>query len=322
MLYPLKCKPVYQQKIWGGQTIYKHFHRVIPTGKIGESWELCAREEGMSVVTNGPFQGRTLQELIEKYGRRLLGTNSYAKQGTFFPLLIKIIDANDRLSVQVHPDDVYAKAHGEPNGKNEFWYIIDAKPGAELIYGLKSDTTREALSDAIRHGKIDRFLRRIPVHAGDVIYIPAGTVHAILDGILLAEIQQNSNTTYRLYDWDRVDANGKKRPLHVQQALESIHFGQNPLPRTPEQVNQTDTYCLWNILKNAYFRADKLELNGSYLAQTDGTAFYVCMDLKGSGSLLSEAGECRLSPGDTVLIPADMGPFRLSGKQDLLFATI
>lgn len=322
MLYPLKCNPVYKQKIWGGQTISSHFHREIPPGKIGESWELCAREDGMCTVANGPLQGRTLQELIEKYGKNLLGTKVWTQYGASFPLLIKILDANDRLSVQVHPDDAYAKTHGESNGKNEFWYIIDAKPGAELIYGLEDGVTKEILSEAVRRGEIGHCLRRISIHPGNVIDIPAGTVHAILGGILLAEIQQNSNTTYRLYDWDRVDANGQKRPLHIRQALESIHFGQNLLPRVPEKVDQTDTYCLWNILKNAYFRAYKLELDGSYLAQTDETAFIACMVLKGCGSLLSKAGECQLSPGDTVLIPADMGPCRFSGKQVLLFATI
>jgi mannose-6-phosphate isomerase len=169
----------------------------------------------MSIIANGVYKGQSLLSLLETNREAILGTNVCERYGTLFPVLIKIIDADDRLSVQVHPDDVYAVQHGEKNGKNEIWYVIDAKKDAKLIYGLKEGTTKEKFMCAVEENEIGTILKEISVKAGDAIYIPAGTVHAILSGILIAEIQQNSNTTYRIYDWDRVDLNGNKRELNI-----------------------------------------------------------------------------------------------------------
>lgn len=297
MFYPLKFYPVYKNMIWGGRNIATKFDRKIPHGNIGESWEICCREDGMSVVSNGRLKEKTLEVLISEYKESLLGTLVY-NQGSHhsFPLLIKIIDATDRLSVQVHPDDTYAAKHND-SGKTELWYVLDAEPGAGLIYGLKEGLTKEAFVQALDEGDIKKTLNRIPITRGDTLYIPSGTVHAILEGALIAEIQQNSNVTYRLYDWDRLDKDGKPRELHVEDAINVIDFDR-PL-NSPND--------------GTYFSVEELEIDEKYSNSTDGSRFYIYMVIEGSGTMKYEGGEETLVPGDTVLIPATMGEYSIIG---------
>lgn len=317
ILYPLKFDPVYKEIIWGGQNIKRFFGRKIPFERTAESWEICARPDGMSVVSNGKLSGLNLEQLIEKYKESLLGTASVKKYGDNFPLLIKIIDANDRLSVQVHPDDEYARSRGEKNGKNELWYIIDAKPGAKLIYGVRDGVTKEGFCAAVKNGTVAQTLREVPVAPGDALFIPAGTVHAILEGILIAEIQQNSNTTYRIYDWGRVGKDGKPRELHIDKALDVINFGPQP-----DMVSSKAEGGRRTILRSEFFNIDEIWLDGRFESTTTGKTFYVLMNLTGKAAIHYDGGETDLERGDTVLIPACLGKFELEGQSKLLLSWI
>lgn len=321
MFYPLKFDPVYKEIIWGGRNIERHFKRNIPPGNIAESWELCCREDGMSIVNNGIFKSKSLHDLIEEHGEKILGTRVCEKYGLNFPLLIKIIDANDKLSVQVHPDDRYAHTIGERNGKSEMWYILDAKKDARLIYGLKKGMTKEKFIDAIRNGKVYDTLNQIPVKTGDFLYIPAGTVHAILDGILIAEIQQNSNTTFRIYDYDRIDANGKKRQLHVDRALDVINFDFDNSPNTAE-VTYDGNNSIKGILKSDYFCTDEISIKDQYNSATDGTSFISMIIIEGCGEIISGGISEKIVSGETLLLPAALGSYIIKGNLKLLTSYI
>lgn len=322
LLYPLKFEPVYKEIIWGGTKIREHFHRKTPFERVAESWELCCRPDGMGVVSNGELKGKTLGQLIGEYGEKLLGAASVKRYGRELPLLIKIIDANDRLSVQVHPDDAHAKKVGEKNGKNELWYIIDAKPGAKLIYGLLNGVTKEEFAAAVESGRIASTLREVPVEKGDFLYIPAGTVHAILDGILIAEIQQNSNTTYRIYDWDRVGADGRPRELHIDRALEVIAFDRSLAEKIAGKLTEYGDYSRRELLRSAFFNLDELVLGGKFEGEVVGDSFAVLMNLGDKVSISYDGGELALAAGDTVLLPACLGSYRLEGKSKLLLSWI
>ena len=320
-LYPLKFEPVYKQIIWGGGNIARKYGRAVPFDKVAESWELTCREDGMSVVAEGPLRGRTLAGLIGEYGSDLLGKRAAGLYGNSFPLLFKLIDANDRLSVQVHPDDAYARAHGEKNGKTEMWYIIDAKNDAKLIYGLEDGVTEASFAGSVRSGAIGTTLREVPVKPGDFLYIPSGTVHAILDGILLAEIQQNSNTTYRIYDWNRVGADGKQRELHIKEALEVIDFS-SAASKTAEPVKRSGNgYTIRSLVSSPYFSVDEAEVNGKFAADTDG-CFKVIMNIEGSAVLNWSKGSIPVVSGQTVLVPACTGAFEVSGHNRMLLTRV
>ncbi len=317
MLYPLKFVPIYKQIVWGGTNISRYFHRDIPLDKVAESWELCCREDGTSVVSSGELKGMSLSGLILKYEDKLVGIKAFKDFGTNFPILIKIIDANENLSVQVHPDDVYAKDHGENNGKNELWYILDAKENAEIVYGVKKNETKEAFVKAVSENKIEQTLNTVDASADDAFYVPAGKVHAILSGILIAEIQQNSNTTYRLYDWGRVDKDGKGRTLNTAQALDVIDFdAQNQRELCP-QIANNESYNTDVVVRTQYFNIDRINVHDSFV-NTTIACFIILMCIKGSGVIIFDGGTCSIIFGETVLLPACMGKYTLSGIMTLL----
>jgi len=223
--YPLKFKPIYKQRIWGGQKLRDVFGKDLPAGqKIGESWELADLPEDKSVIANGELAGLTLRSAIEQYPKEITGDENFALP---FPLLIKILDAEDVLSVQVHPDPNTCRRMGKGEPKTECWYIIAAEPGAVIYKGLKKGITKEQFAEAIEKGNVAEMLVKVPVRAGQCHFLPAGTAHAIGPGLLIAEIQTPSDTTYRVFDWNRVDDAGNARELHIEEALESIHFGQS-----------------------------------------------------------------------------------------------
>ena len=226
-LYPLTFYPIYKEKIWGGRKLQELFDRQLPAGLIGESWDVAAHSNGTSVVVDGPLAGKNLGELVSSYGRDLVDVDT-------FPLLVKLIDAQQDLSVQVHPDDVYVKNHtNERWGKTEWWYVIYADPGAWIIWGLKPGVTKQQFAKAVEAGgeEILACLNKVPVKPGEVYPISAGLVHALGAGVVVAEIQQNSDTTFRIYDWDRLDETGQSRELHVEQALETIDFSPYAIDR-------------------------------------------------------------------------------------------
>lgn len=227
MLYPFKFEPIYKDYIWGGRNLEK-IGKVLPEGKTAESWEVSCRVDGVSIISNGKYKGLSLIEVLKRNGMNVIGTDSYNSKNLYFPLLLKLIDASEKLSVQVHPDNDYARVNENGElGKREAWYVIDAKPDARIIYNVKPGTNKESFIKAINENELDSCLNYINVFPGDIFDIHPGVIHSIGEGIVIAEIQQNSNITYRLYDYGREDEKGNKRPLHIKKALDVIDFAPN-----------------------------------------------------------------------------------------------
>lgn len=307
-LYPLRLQPVYKDYLWGGDRIPRAFGRRLPAGVYAESWEVADRPEGMSVVINGPLAGRSLRDLVAALGAELLGRR--ARAGTF-PLLIKLIDARETLSVQVHPNNETAARHGgEP--KTEMWYVLAAEPGACVYCGLQPGVTREQLARAVREATLESLLVRVPVKAHDAVYVPGGRVHAIGAGCLLLECQQNSNTTYRLYDWGRVGADGAPRELHVEQALNVTQWTDHepPLvrPRLVENVSRNER---WEVLTSPYFRMEQFRLREDLVLRRDPETFRVLFVEQGVVALSQDGYADRVSAGTTLLVPAACGDLAL-----------
>lgn len=324
MLYPLLFDPILKEKIWGGSTLQEKYGRKLPSDRIGESWDVACHPNGTSVVANGPLKGMTLRQLIDSYGSQLLGQEVQKRFGDEFPLLIKLLDATEFLSVQVHPDDEYAALHegGQP-GKTEMWYIIHAQPGASLIYGLVPGTTRQEFEEAVRAGQLEKYLRSVEVQAGDVLYIPAGVVHAIGPGILICEIQQNSDTTYRVYDWNRLGDDGKPRTLHVDKALDVIDFSgrlaKDKLPGlSVEEEGGRRTY----YVACSYFAVQKLECHGCMKETADGSKFFTLTAVEGQGEIVYSQGSQPFKAGDSVLIPACLGDYMIKGECTIIKAYV
>jgi mannose-6-phosphate isomerase len=302
MLYPLKFKPIYKSPIWGGQNISKLPERKNVPDLCGESWEISAVEDNVSVVSNGFLKGNSLTELIEIYMSDLLGEDVYNTFGLVFPLLVKIIDTNDYLSVQVHPNDEYAYEKHKSFGKTEMWYVINAEKDASIINGFLSETSSEMVSEAAEKGSLGNLLRSISAETGDVHFIPSGRVHAIGKGVMLAEIQQNSDITYRLFDWNRLDNNGKSRQLHINEAVEVLDYSNNfTFTQAKSEINKAV-----QIAQCDYFTTNLIEVNG--FAERE----YISIDT--FKILLCTNGNCKiktencedtiLNTGETVLIPA------------------
>lgn len=310
MLYPLFFQPIYKSTLWGGRNLESVFNRELPLGKVAESWDVSCHGDDVSVVLNGNLKGLTLKEVMTKYKNDLLGRKW---SGDNFPLLVKLIDANDKLSVQVHPDDDYAVTIEGDMGKTEMWYILQARDGAQIIYGTQDNISPEEFKKAIEEANLNPYLNYVDVKAGDVIYIPSGTVHAILDGILIAEIQQNSATTYRVYDWGRVDKEGNPRDLHVNKALDVINFNYKG------EINSfSDLEDSVNLTTSPYFIIDKLKVNERYTHKTDGSTFYIYTVLKGNLKVKFGDEETIAIAGSSFLIPATIGEYEIIGSGELL----
>jgi mannose-6-phosphate isomerase len=323
MFYPLKFKAIYKEKIWGGNKLAAKFNRELPSDKIGESWELAAHENGTSIVSNGRFKGKSLTELIREFWTEIMGTEIKKESYDRFPLLIKILDANDKLSVQVHPDDEYAaKNENGESGKTEMWYIIDSEPGAELVYGLKENVTKKELQSSINNGALADKLNSIPVKKGDSFFIPAGTVHTIKGGILLAEIQQNSDTTYRLYDWDRVGNDGQPRELHIEKALDVINFDKDDYDESQndeyKRKYKNDKYQRKTLVKCKYFSCERLLIKDSFSGQLQGKRFEVLLFLDGQGEIQYNSKRLKVKNGETILIPATLDEYIINGQTEVL----
>ena len=317
MLYPLKFKPRFKDRIWGGDSLATSMGKKLPEGKkIGESWELSGVQGDISVVANGKLKGNNLEELIEVYMGDLVGDKVYDKFGIEFPLLIKLIDAQDVLSIQVHPDDELSRERHNSYGKTEMWYVIANEPGAFLYVGFKDRVTREQYLDAVANGNLPELLAKWEVKPGDAYFIPAGTIHAIGKGLLIAEIQQTSDVTYRVDDWGRVDDKGKPRELHTELAVDAIDFGE------PKNLNVTATPVVnesVNIAKCQYFTTNEIELDGTVerdYVPLDSFVIYMCLD--GEMKVLYPGGEETLVKGETMLVPAEFDSVTLSGKGNLL----
>jgi mannose-6-phosphate isomerase len=304
-MYPLKFKPLYYERIWGGNNLNKLFGRKLPNDKIGESWELCSHKHGMSVVTNGKLAGKNITELISTYKKDFLG-KKYREDSVVFPIMIKILDVTDKFSIQVHPSDEYAYRVEHESGKLEAWYIAAARPNAQIVYGLKENVTKEDFIQAITDHKVPDTLRYKAVKTGDMVLMPAGTVHTILGGVVAYEVQQNSDTTYRVYDYDRRDAQGKLRALHIDKALEVIQFGQQ----------EPADFCS-QIVECNYFRMEKQTVACEQTVKTNGSFIIFCV-IGGEGELVYKDHVLNLAPGETILVPACLESIVLKGKLELL----
>jgi len=313
-LYPLKFKPFFQERIWGGNRLQRVLGKAAcPKERCGESWEISAVEGHISVVDNGFLRDNDLQELIEIYMGDLVGEKVYDRYGIEFPLLIKFIDAQDDLSIQVHPGDELSRERHSAYGKTEMWYVVDADPGSKLISGFNQKVDREKYLEYLGSGRITDLLLSEEVHPGDVFFIPAGRVHAIGKGILVAEIQQTSDVTYRIYDYDRTDKQGKKRKLHTELALDAIDFSwqKDNKIRYSAEKNQSSL-----LATCPYFTVNVVEMDRRVEKDVPHLdSFVIFMGIKGEVTLSWEGGEEVIRRGNTVLVPAVMDNFVLTPRE-------
>ena len=309
MLYPLKFSPILKDKIWGGTKLKSLFNKPAETDKLGESWELSGYEGDESVVTNGFLAGNNLTELIEIYMGELIGDSIFDQFGLSFPLLFKLIDANDNLSIQVHPGDEVAAERHNSFGKTEMWYVVDADQGSELIIGFTEECSRETYLKAMEEDRVEDLLHKVPVTKGDVFFIPAGRVHAIGKGVVVAEIQQSSDITYRIYDYKRKDDNGNERELHTEEALDVIDFEASKQPKTvyTPLLNETTPLITCDYFTTNLLRFNK-QIDRQY-AKIDSFVAYMC--LEGNFTIEFEGDKTEVSKGDTVLIPASIDDLSL-----------
>ena len=319
MLYPLKLKPAFKDYLWGGTRLRDDFGKECSFDKIAESWELSCHKDGLSIIDNGIYKGTFLAEYIEKEGKSVLGTN--CERFDNFPVLIKLIDAKDHRSVQVHPENEYAlRVEGE-YGKTEMWYVVDCDEGAELLYGFKNNVSKEEFVSRIKDNTLLEITKSVPVKKGDVFFIEAGTLHAIGKGILIAEIQQNSNTTYRIYDYGRVGADGKPRQLHIDKAVDVTKLcPAKPYPISEPVVKNGYTEKL--LSKCEYFTASALEIDGNAELYADSTSFGCILLLSGSGTIIYNNEKIEVKKGETIFIPAGMGSYTLSGTCTAIYTKI
>jgi mannose-6-phosphate isomerase len=312
--YPLKFRPIYKQRIWGGQKLREVFGKDLPPGeKIGESWELADLPEDKSIIANGELKGQTLISAIGQYPVEITGEPYF--EGPF-PLLIKFLDARDVLSVQVHPDEKTVERLGEGQPKTECWYIIFAEPDAVIYKGLKKGVTKSQFAEAIQNGNVADLLAKVPVEAGQCHFLPAGTAHAIGPGLVIAEIQLPSDTTYRVFDWNRVDQTGRPRELHIEQALESIHFNM-----TEDELPVTTIGRLANC---EFFFIDKGHQAKNCEALLSPGEIKTLIILSGSGTILGTEGyNVEFRAGDCLLIPATYeGAMQFADDTEYLTVTI
>ena len=296
MLYPLKFKPVYKDYVWGGRNLEK-LGKLLPEGIVAESWEVSCHKNGVSIVANGDYEGTSLPDLVKLLQRDLIGKELPEKDIQKFPLLVKFIDADKNLSVQVHPDDSYARVNENGEyGKNEMWYIVAARPGAKLVYDVRPGTTRNEFAKAVKDNTVEDCLKSIEVFPGDAINIPSGLVHAIGQGIMLAEVQQNSDTTYRVYDYGRAD-----RPLHIEKALDVINFNsagrKEKYPGLELDLgNGSSKKC---IVANNYFSVEVYDIDGSTTETAAGDKFYIYTCFEGAGSIVWDSGRQEIKTGES-----------------------
>jgi mannose-6-phosphate isomerase len=311
MLYPLKFRPIYKHRIWGGTRLKELFNKDFsPLPNCGESWELSGVNENLSVIENGFLTGNNISELIEIYMGDLVGDKVFEKYGNEFPLLIKLLDTSSFLSIQVHPDDTYAMKHHNSSGKTEMWIVVDAEEDSEIITGFNRDVDKETYLEYLNNNKLKEILNVEKARRGDVYFIPTGRIHAIGSGITLLEIQQTSDITYRVYDWDRKDENGNYRDLHTDQALEVLDFKKYDNYKTDYQLVKNQ---FTELVKTPYFTTrmmefDKVrEIDYGFL---DSFVIYTC--LEGMCMINYPGGVEIIQAGNVVLIPADLKSLSLT----------
>jgi mannose-6-phosphate isomerase len=320
VLYPLTFHPIFKERIWGGRELEKLFGKNLPPGKIGESWEISDRPNDESVVANGKFAGKNLRWLMENFPREILGDAKPAAQNRF-PLLCKILDARDKLSLQVHPPaHKIAELRGEP--KTEMWFIAAAAPGAELFVGLRRGVTRAEFEGKIQDGSVADCFHRIPVCAGDTMFLPSGRVHAIGAGLVIFEIQQNSDTTYRVFDWNRGGLDKKPRELHVAQSLASIDFNDFEPKLVAEKFSGDEKTKSRPLVRDQLFNVEHWEMKNGAMTKLADKKLQIVAAISGKIEIKSDSEILDLSAGQFCLIPAILERTEILAKSDATFLRV
>ncbi|WP_369765583.1 type I phosphomannose isomerase catalytic subunit [Flavobacterium sp. WC2429] len=314
MVYPLQFDPILKDRIWGGEKLKTILNKPIESKITGESWELSTVEGDVSVIANGEFKGKSLTEVIEELPNEILGTEVHKRFGKQFPLLFKYLDAREDLSIQVHPNDELAKKRHNSFGKTEMWYIMQADPDSRIIVGFKEKSNANEYLEHLKNKTLLSILDDVEVKEGDVFFLETGTVHAIGAGLVVAEIQQTSDITYRIYDFDRVDAQGNTRELHIDLALEAINYDKVEAYRSykkDENVSNTIVNC-------PYFTTNFIPLEDTVTVSKTGNSFTVYMCVDGEFELEYDMNIYTYKKGETVLIPAAMDYYVITGKASIL----
>lgn len=316
MTEPMLLRPAEKDYLWGGTRLKEEYGKQTELVPLAETWECSTHPDGPSVVASGAFAGWTLSEVLRVHPE-FLGAKLRTKGE--LPILVKLIDAAQELSIQVHPDDTYAMAHEGQNGKTEFWYVLDAQPGASLVCGFAHAVTREQLRQAVRTGQLDKHLQRVPVHRGDVFYIPAGTIHALGAGIIVAEIQESSNVTYRVYDYDRVDRHGRRRELHFDKAVDVLDMRPGADVRQRPRVVRYFPGCSRETLcRCGYFEAERIQVSMRCTLPQMDASFRVLLCVEGCGSVETRTGAVPFEKGTCVFLPAPLGEAQIKGTMTVL----
>ncbi|HUV94670.1 MAG TPA: type I phosphomannose isomerase catalytic subunit [Anaerolineae bacterium] len=319
-IHPLTFEPVFRDYVWGGRSLATLFARKLPPGIVAESWEISGHPSSPTRVDNGAWRGTLLPDVLAELGSDLVGTNSAdVVAWERFPLLVKLLDANRNLSLQVHPDDAYASQHqsGDP-GKTEMWYILDAQPGSQLVYGLAQGVTRESFRSAIASNTLETQLHRVSIASGDCIFVPPGTVHALLAGVVVAEIQQTSDATFRVYDWGRLGADGRSRPLHIEEALQVIDFGQPPTGKVePQIVQDSDGVKRARLADCRHFTVERVDLapGSEFQGLCGGSTFEIWGCIKGYSQIHWSGEPVSLRAIRFALLPAVLGHYALQAGE-------
>ncbi|GAA4905510.1 type I phosphomannose isomerase catalytic subunit [Mucilaginibacter defluvii] len=310
-LYPLKFKTIYKDKIWGGQKIHTYLNKDFGNlPNCGETWEISGVKSDVSVVANGALEGRSLADLLEEYKGELVGEKVYERFGNTFPLLVKFIDANEDLSIQVHPDDKLAKERHNSFGKTEMWYVIEADPGSTLITGFNQEVNEQVYLEKFNSGHLTDILNREDVTAGDIYFLPAGRVHTIGAGLLIAEIQQTSDITYRIYDFDRVDDKGNKRELHVEEALAAIDYKFYPEYKTAYEHTQNEVV---EAVSCQYFTTSVLDFTeGTTRDYSSIDSFVIHVCVAGAYTIKYDGGTLDVKMGDSILLPKNINQVEIT----------
>jgi len=312
--YPLQFEPILKERIWGGTKLKTYLNKPITSNITGESWEISTVDNDVSLVANGAFKGKSLNELIAEFPEEILGTKVYYRFGKQFPLLFKYLDAREDLSIQLHPNDELAKKRHHSFGKTEMWYVMQADKDARLIVGFKEKSSPEEFLQNVKDKTLLNILDTKKVQQGDVFFLDTGTIHAIGAGIVIAEIQQTSDITYRIYDFDRVDANGNQRELHLDLALEAINYETveaQKLYSKKENVANEIVHC-------QYFTTNVIPLNGTLSVVKNQESFTVYMCVDGDFQIVLNGETFPYQKGDTVLIPASLTDFQIAGNASVL----
>jgi len=306
----LKLNPVFKDYIWGGDKLKTLYHKKSDLSVVAESWELSTHKDGQCTIAEGPYEGKTLASYINEKG------------GEDLPILIKLIDAKDNLSVQVHPDDAYALKNEGDFGKTEMWYVLEAEEGAKLVYGFKEDITKEAFKKYIETNTLTEVLNAVEVKKGDVFFINPGIMHAIGKGIMIAEIQQSSNVTYRVYDYGRVGIDGKPRELHIDKAIEVTTLTKADKAKVAYSLEKYEGYSKGILASCKYFTVELLDVAGEAEMVADDQSFHSLLILEGKVNITSDKDTMTANKGESIFIPARYGKYKIQGKGQVILSTL